>query len=162
MNTAVIPGSFDPITNGHLDIIRRASAMYDEVIVLSACNSAKNYLLTDEKRLLLIKEAIKDIPNARAESFGGMLADYVAEHNFPVLVKGVRDEKDFTYEQNMAFYNSELCSRKYGKSVETVFLPSNPSLCFVSSSLVRTLFANGAEYSDLIPCPDLFNSFLNK
>lgn len=160
MKKAVLPGSYDPITVGHLDIIRRTAEMFDEVTVLLAHNASKQYMLNDENRLLLAEDAIKSIPNAKAELYGGMLADYIAEHDFPVIVKGVRGEKDFSYEQDMALYNSELCLRKYGKSAETFLMFSQPVYSSVSSSLVRILYQNGADYRNLLANPDLFNRLM--
>ena len=108
MRTALLPGSYDPITNGHIEIIKRASELYDKVIVLSAVNASKNYMLCEKSRLALIEDAIKDIPNATSDSFSGLLVDYCASHGNPVIVKGLRNEKDFIYEQDMALFNKDL------------------------------------------------------
>lgn len=160
MRCALLPGSYDPITIGHLDVICRAAALFDKVTVLIAHNSAKNTLLCSKKRLLLAEDAIKAIPNAAAESFDGMLIDYIAAHDKPVLVKGVRNEKDFSYENEMAQYNRELCRRKYGFEAETLLLPSLSCHCAVSSTLVRTLIASGGKYDDLVPNAALLREFL--
>ncbi len=160
MSKALIPGSFDPITVGHLDIIRRASEMYDEVIVLAAKNSAKNYMLCTSKRVQLLEDAVKDMKNVIVDSFDGMLVDYVAKNGRPIIVKGLRNASDFEYEQNMAFYNRELSLRKYGFAVETVFLVSRPQFAETSSSLVRTVIEYGADFDDLVPNAKLLKSII--
>ena len=160
MRCALLPGSYDPITIGHLDVIRRAAALFDKVTVLIAHNPSKNPLLCPEKRRSLAEDAVKDLPNAAVECFDGMLIDYIAAHDKPVLVKGIRNEKDFSYENEMAQYNRELCIRKYGFEAETLFLPSLPNYCAVSSTLVRTLIASGGKYDDLVPNAALLSEFL--
>ena len=160
MNKALIPGSFDPITVGHLDIIRRAAEMYDEVTVLVAKNSAKNYMLCTGKRARLIEDAVKNLKNVKVDSFDGTLVDYVATNGKPVIVKGLRNSTDFEYEQNMAFYNRELSVRKYGFSAETLFLVSLPCFSEVSSSLVRTLLGCGTGVDDLVPNAKLLKNIV--
>ena len=160
MRCALLPGSYDPITIGHLDIVRRAAGIFDHVTVLVAHNSAQNYLLCSQKRLALVEDAIKDIPGVTADLYDGMLIDYMAEHGRPTLVKGVRNEKDFTYEIEMAQYNRELCRRKYGFEAETLFLPASPCYSAVSSTLIRTLAACGGDFDDLVPNGKLLRDFL--
>ena len=160
MRCAILPGSYDPITNGHLEIIKRAAALYDKVIVLSAVNASKNYMLCERSRLALIEDAIKDIPNAVAESFSGLLVDYCASHGNPVIVKGLRNEKDFTYEQDMALFNKDLGLRRHNINVETVFLCSDAKFSEISSTRVRFYAQTGTEFDDLVPNPELLMSFL--
>lgn len=160
MSKALIPGSFDPITVGHLDIIIRASEMYNEVTVLVAKNSAKSYMLCTDKRVQLVEDAVKDLENVKVDSFDGMLVDYVAKNGRPVIVKGLRNATDFEYEQNMAFYNRELSMRKYGFTAETLFLVSQPRFSETSSSLVRTLMSYGADFDDLVPNATLLKSII--
>lgn len=162
MRTALLPGSYDPITKGHLDIIRRAAALYDKVTVLVAKNENKNYMLCTKSRVALAEDAVKDIPGVTVDEFDGMLVDYIVSHGKPVIVKGLRNSADFTYEQNMAFYNYELSSRKYGFAAETVFLNSRPEFAEISSSLVRTLIGFGADYSDLVPNAELLKELLKQ
>ena len=162
MRTALLPGSYDPITNGHLEIIKRASELYDKVIVLSAVNASKNYMLCEKSRLTLIEDAIKDIPNAIADSFSGLLVDYCASHGNPVIVKGLRNEKDFIYEQDMALFNKDLGKRRHNIDVETVFLCADAKFAEVSSTRVRFYVQTGTDFKDLGPNPDLLCELLKK
>ena len=162
MKTALIPGSYDPITNGHLEIIRRAAILYDKVIVLSAINPSKNYMLCEKSRLALIENAIKDIPNAIADSFSGLLVDYCASHENPVIVKGIRNEKDFIYEQDMALFNKELGKRRLNIDVETVFLCADAVFSEISSTRVRFYIQNGTDFDDLVPDSELLKELLKK
>lgn len=160
MSNALLPGSYDPITLGHVNVIRRAAALFDSVTVLLANNVSKHYTLCAEHRFALIEDAIRNIPNAHADAYDGMLADYIASHGHPVLVKGIRSEKDLAYEQEMALYNREITLRKYGFAAETFFLPADTRYAGVSSTLVRTLASCAAEYADLVPNPELLKAFL--
>ena len=162
MSAALLPGSFDPITVGHLDVIRRAAVLFDSVTVLVAKNASKKYLLSDEARLALVTDAIADIPHARAELFGGYLVDYATAHGNPVFVKGVRNAKDFEYEREMAAYNRALSLRKYGTTLETLLLPASADVSEVSSTLVRTLLSVQVDYDDLVPNAALFRHYLQK
>ena len=107
-----------------------------------------------------MEDAVKDLSNVSAESYDGMLFDYLGAHPDAVLVKGIRSEKDYLYEQEMAQANHELCRRKYGFEAETLFLPCSPCYANVSSTLVRILAANGGDYSDLVPNPVLLRDYL--
>ena len=149
MATALIPGSYDPITIGHLDIITRASNKYDKVIVLIAQNSNKTYTLSPENRLTLAKDAVKHLKNVTCDMFDGYIVDYIANIDKSItIVKGLRNATDFDYEKEMAIYNKELSERKYGFSVETVFFLSNSNYSNISSSLVKTLIGSSKEYSN--------------
>lgn len=161
MKTALLPGSYDPFTCGHLDVVRRTASLFDSVTVLVAHNTAKKYMLTAEQRLTLVRDAVSAFPNVSAEAFDGMLIDYAASHGNPVLVKGIRNQKDFDYECEMAAYNRHLSLRKYGTPTETLFLPCCAEYSEVSSSLVRTLLSCGAPYDDLLPNPKLFRRLFN-
>ena len=160
MSYAILPGSYDPITVGHLDIIRRASLLFDNVTVLVAKNNAKHYLLTAAERLELVSDAIKNLKNVTAEEFDGMLVDYIESHERPVIVKGIRGDKDLYYEQNMAHYNRQLSRRKYGFTAETLFLISEVEYSEISSTLVRTLIDCQTDFSDLVPNAALLTSML--
>ena len=160
--SVILPGSYDPVTNGHLEIIKRAAALYDKVIVLSAVNASKNYLLCEKSRLTLIEDAIKDIPNAVAESFSGLLADYCAAHGNPVIVKGLRNEKDFVYEQEMAILNKDLGLRRHNINIETVFMCADAQFAEISSTMVRLYASTGTSYDDLVPNPSLLRELLGK
>ena len=161
MITAILPGSYDPITVGHLDIIRRAAALYDEVIVLIAKNSAKNYLLCSKSRLALAEDAVRELPNVRCDSFDGYIVDYAARFEKAVLVKGLRNAADYTYEAEMAAYNAILMEKKYGKALETVYLDAKSANAVISSTLVRNLLTIGAAVEDYVPNAALLNSFLS-
>lgn len=162
MKCAILPGSYDPITNGHLEIIKRAASLYDKVIVLSAINASKNYMLCENSRLTLIEDAIKDIPNASADSFSGLIVDYIASHGNPVIVKGIRNEKDFMYEQEMALLNKDLGKRRHGINVETVFLCSDAEFAEISSTKVRLYASTNTSFSELVPNSELFKKLLYK
>ena len=161
MSCALLPGSYDPITNGHVDVIRRAALLFDKVIVLVSHNSAKHYTFCAKSRLALAADAIRAIPNASADAYDGMLVDYIASHGHPVIVKGIRNEKDFLYEQEMAIYNRQLSERKYGFAAETLLLPADTAYAGVSSTLIRTLMNCGGAYDDLVPNAELMRSILN-
>jgi len=118
MSKALIPGSFDPITNGHLDIIRRTSSLFDEVIVLVSKNASKNYMLCSKKRTALVEDAVKELPNVTVMCYDGLLVDFAAENGIDVTVKGIRNDKDYSYEENMAGANM-LLSKSAEITIET-------------------------------------------
>lgn len=143
---ALITGSFDPVTNGHLDLIKRTAAVFDDVTVGIFINPNKIYTFSEDKRLSMMNEAIADIKNAKAILSHGMVADYCRENGIDVIVKGVRNEKDFIYELNMARYNREHCP-----TTETVLLPASDDLTNISSSGIHDLFKNGEDISKFVP-----------
>ena len=148
MKTAVYPGSFDPVTYGHLDIIRRASSMFDELIVAVMTNSAKTPLFTLDERVKMLRESVKDLPNVRIESFGGLLIDYCKANNIHIVIRGLRAITDFEYELQIAQTNKELSHNQ----VDTVFLTTSLKYSYLSSSVVKEI----ASYNgDITPCvPD--------
>ncbi len=146
MKIAVCPGSFDPVTNGHLDIIRRAAALFDKVIVVVMTNNAKHPVFSKEERVELINRCTADLPNVEAEAFEGLLADYVKEKKAVAIVKGLRAMSDFEYEFQMA-----LTNRKLYPQAETVFLTTTAEHMYLSSSLVRQVAALGADITDFVP-----------
>jgi pantetheine-phosphate adenylyltransferase len=145
LRRAVCPGSFDPITNGHLDIIGRASRLYDEVYVAVMINKSKQGLFTVEERIALIEEVTAEFGNVRVESFHGLLVDFCKQRDIPAIVKGLRAVSDFDYELQMAQMNNGL------SGVETLFVPTNPTYSFLSSSLVKEVAQWGGDVSHLVP-----------
>lgn len=146
MKTAVIPGSFDPITKGHLDIIKRAAKIFDKVIVAVLTNSAKSPSFTKEERMELIKACTKDVENIEVDSFSGLLADYMKEVGASTIVKGLRAMSDFEYEFQMA-----LTNKKLNPEVETMFLTTNYKYMYLSSSIVKEIASNGGDISEFVP-----------
>jgi pantetheine-phosphate adenylyltransferase len=145
LRRAVCPGSFDPVTNGHLDIIARASRLYDTVHVAVMINQSKNGLFGVEERIALIEEVTADLGNVRVESFHGLLVDFCKQRDIPAIVKGLRAVSDFDYELQMAQMNIGL------SGVETLFVPTNPAYSFLSSSLVKEVAQWGGDISHLVP-----------
>ena len=146
MKRAVCSGSFDPVTNGHVDIFQRASHLFDELIVCVFHNVKKKPFFPVEERVALLKEATRHIPNLRVESFSGLLTEYMKEHDAKIIVRGVRSVADLEYEENEARMIAHLAP-----DVETVFLLTNPKYVFVSSSGIRELSAFGASVHGLVP-----------
>ncbi len=149
LRRAVCPGSFDPITNGHLDIVSRASKLYDVVHVAVMINKSKRGLFTIEERIALIEECTAEYGNVVVEAFHGLLVDYCKERDIPAIVKGLRAVSDFDYELQMAQMNNGL------SGVETMFIPTNPVYSFLSSSLVKEVATWGGDVSHLVPEPVL-------
>jgi pantetheine-phosphate adenylyltransferase len=145
MRRAVCPGSFDPVTLGHLDIVERASRIYDEVVVAVLVNKKKSSLFTVEERMALLEEVCAPYGNVKVDSFHGLLVDYCRSHDVPVIVKGLRAISDFDYELQMAQMNHGLAG------VETMFMTTNPLYSFLSSSLVKEVATYGGDVSGLVP-----------
>ena len=145
MHRAVCPGSFDPVTNGHLDIVSRASKLYDEVTVAVLVNKSKKGLFTLEERMDMVRETTAEYGNVVVASFHGLLVDFCRERQIPVIVKGLRAVSDFDYELQMAQMNHSLAG------VETLFLSTNPLYSFLSSSLVKEVATYGGDVSGLVP-----------
>jgi pantetheine-phosphate adenylyltransferase len=149
MRRAVCPGSFDPVTNGHLDIIARASRLYDVVHVAVMINQSKHGLFGIDERIALIEQVTEDLGNVQVESFHGLLVDFCKQRDIPAIVKGLRAVSDFDYELQMAQMNIGL------SGVETLFVPTNPAYSFLSSSLVKEVAQWGGDISHLVPVPVL-------
>jgi pantetheine-phosphate adenylyltransferase len=143
---AVYPASFDPITNGHLDLIGRAARLFDEVIVAVATNVAKQPLFTLDERIEMIQSAIGDLHNVRIDSMSGLTVDYARERGSPIIIRGLRALADFEYEFEMAMMNSHL----YPES-ETVFLMTSAKWFYVSSSRLREIVRFGGDVSPFVP-----------
>jgi pantetheine-phosphate adenylyltransferase len=142
---AVCPGSFDPVTNGHVDVINRASGLYDELVVAVLVNPGKAGLFSVDERMELLRESVADLTNVTVDSFEGLLVDYCKSNDIPVIVKGLRAVSDFEYELQMAQMNRELAS------IETLFVPTAPQVGHLSSSLVKQIASFGGDVSRLVP-----------
>ena len=143
---ALFAGSFDPVTNGHINIIERAAAMYDSLTVAVVVNPQKTGFFTVDERVDIIKEVTKNIPNVRVDQFSGLLADYVNRNAFTSVVRGLRDSADFLNEFQMAQMNALL----YTEGTETVFLMSDPKSSFISSTIVKEVAILGGDVSGLV------------
>ena len=144
---AVCPGSFDPVTNGHLDIIARASRLFDEVVVAVGVNKSKSSgrLFSPEERMAMLEQVVAPFPNVTVAGFEGLLTTFCQEHDVQAIVKGLRAVTDFDYELQMAQMNSSLTD------VETVFVPTSPEYSFLASSLVKEVAAFGGNVAQLVP-----------
>lgn len=153
--TAIYPGSFDPITNGHLDVIERAARLFDEVIVAIASNKNKKPMFNIEQRQGLAEQATAHVANVRIDTFGGLLVDYVAAQHGQAIVRGLRAVSDFEFEFQMALMN-----RRLNDSVETIFMMPKDCFAFLSSSIVKEIASLGGEIEGLVPPPvhDALNS----
>ncbi len=145
MRRAACPGSFDPVTNGHIDIIGRAAALFDEVVVAVGVNKSKSRLFTPEERMEMLTEAVRPWDNVKVDGFTGLLTDFCRERGAIAIVKGLRAVSDFDYELQMAQMNSSLAA------VETVFVPTSPEYSFLASSLVKEVATFGGDVSKLVP-----------
>jgi pantetheine-phosphate adenylyltransferase len=142
---ALCPGSFDPVTNGHIDIIGRAARLYDEVVVAVFVNQSKSSLFGVDERLEMLTEVTDAYPNVVVDTFEGLVVDYCRVHDIPVIVKGLRAVSDFDYELQMAQMNRGLAG------VDTLFMPTNPEYSFLASSLVKEIAKWGGDVSSLVP-----------
>ncbi len=148
MKIAIYPGSFDPITYGHLDILKNAAGIFDKVIIAVAHNGAKSGFLSIEERVELIKKSITDIENAEVDSFDGLTIEYAKKRGANVLIRGLRAVSDFEFEMQLSQTNSALCD-----DIKTVFLTTKPKYNFISSSTIKEIYANGGDISKFVPEP---------
>ena len=146
MIKAVYPGSFDPITNGHLNIINRASKLYDELIVLVAISPAKKPFFSIEEKVNMIKDSVKDLPNVKVDFYEGLVVDYASKNNVQVLVRGLRAVSDFEYEFQLAAAN-----RFINNEIEMLFFMANSENNFISSSMIKEMALAGQDVSSLVP-----------
>ena len=144
--TAIYPGSFDPATNGHLDVIHRAARIFDKVIVAAADNSGKKAFFTIAERVAMLKEVTADIPNVQVEAFDGLVVDYARRKQVNVLIRGLRMTSDFDYEFQIA-----LTNRRLAQDIETVFLMPSEHVSFLSSSLLKEVATFHGDVSSLVP-----------
>lgn len=143
--TALYPGTFDPLTNGHLDVIQRAARHVDRLVVAVLENPSKAPLFSVEERLAMLKEAVADVPKVELDSFRGLLVDFAGKRDVSVIVKGLRAVSDFDYELQMAQMNHRL------GEVETLFIATNPKWSFLSSSLIKEIARFGGDVDGLVP-----------
>ena len=143
---ALYAGSFDPVTMGHLDIIRRAAKLCDELVVGVIRNPQKSSMFTEEERIEMIKSSTSDLPNVRVDAFSGLLADYVNSNDFDIVIRGLRGNTDFDSEIQMAQLHSIL----YNDKVETVFLMTSPEYSYISSSMVKEVYSLGGNIERLV------------
>jgi pantetheine-phosphate adenylyltransferase len=146
MRTAIYPGSFDPLTNGHLDVIERAVKLFDRVVVAVAKNEDKQPMFSLEERVDLVREAIKHIPNAEVDSFDRLLVDYVNQRNAQAIVRGLRAISDFEFEFQLALMN-----RKLNEKVETIFMMPKDTYTFLSSRIIKEIARLGGDISAFVP-----------
>lgn len=146
MNVAIVPGSFDPVTNGHLDIIKRTAQLFDVVYVSILSNSTKSPLFSVEERIELIRRVTKDFPNVKVEGFTGLLVDYARQKGAKFIVKGLRAVTDFEYEFQMSLTNKQLAPE-----IETFFITTNSQYAYLSSSLVKEVGKYCGDISQMVP-----------
>ena len=146
MRIAIYPGSFDPLTNGHLDVAQRAAKLFDRVIVAVAKNESKHPLFTLKQREALVKEAVAHLPNVSTDSFDGLLVNYVEERNASAIVRGLRAVSDFEFEFQLALMN-----RKLNENVETIFMMPKDTYTFLSSRIVKEIARLGGDVTPFVP-----------
>lgn len=146
MRTAIYPGSFDPLTNGHLDVVQRAAKLFDRIIVAVAKNEGKSPLFTHNERLALVKQAVKQMPNVEADAFDGLLVDYVVGKKAQAIVRGLRAISDFEFEFQLALMN-----RKLNENIETIFMMPKDTYTFLSSRIVKEIARLGGDVNSFVP-----------
>ena len=145
MKKAVFPGSFDPITIGHLDIVERAIKVFDEIIIAVGDNTNKKYMFPKEKRVEFVKQTFYNYDNVKIESYDGLTVDFCRKNNIEFMIRGLRNPADFEFEKSIALTNREMTD------IETIFLLTSPENSFISSSIVRDLIRNNGDYKLFIP-----------
>lgn len=146
MTKAVFPGTFDPITNGHINIIQRAALLFDEIDVLLAVNEEKRCLFSSEERLTLIKELVLPYKNVSVHTWSGLVVEYAKKNGAKVLIRGIRNQTDFSYEFDLSLMNHNL-----ENSVETLFIPTDQKYLLLKSSSIKELARLGGDISDMVP-----------
>ena len=145
MKKAVFPGSFDPITIGHLDIVERAIKVFDEIIIAVGDNTDKKYMFPKEKRVEFVKQTFYNYDNVKIESYEGLTVDFCRKNNIEFMIRGLRNPADFEFEKSIALTNREMTD------IETIFFLTSPENSFISSSIVRDLIRNNGDYKLFIP-----------
>ncbi len=155
MKIAIYPGSFDPVTKGHLDILKSGTELFDKVIIAVAKNSEKTGFLTVDERVMLIKQSVAGMQNVEVDSFNGLTIDYAKQKGAQILLRGLRAVSDFEYEMQLSQTNSALA-----KDLKTVFLITKPEYNFISSGTIKEIFLNNGDISKFVPEP--VNEYLHK
>ncbi|MBR5309311.1 MAG: pantetheine-phosphate adenylyltransferase [Clostridia bacterium] len=150
MSKVLVPGSFDPFTLGHLDVVKRCSATFDKVVVMVGFNSAKKGFLSEQKRIEYINDAVKELDNVEVIAYDGLVVDFAHDNGIDFIVKGIRNENDVEYESQMACVNKNIALEKYGKGIETLYLQAAPEFVHTSSSLVRQLIGMNLSVSKYV------------
>ena len=145
MKKAVFPGSFDPITIGHVDIVKRSIKVFDEIIIAVGDNTDKKYMFPKEKRVEFVKQTFNNYDNIKIESYDGLTVDFCKKNNIEFMIRGLRNPADFEFEKSIALTNREMTD------IETIFFLTSPENSFISSSIVRDLIRNNADYKLFIP-----------
>ena len=145
MKKAVFPGSFDPITIGHVDIVKRGIKVFDEIIIAVGDNTDKKYMFPKEKRVEFVKQTFNNYDNIKIESYDGLTVDFCKKNNIEFMIRGLRNPADFEFEKSIALTNRELTD------IETIFFLTSPENSFISSSIVRDLIRNNGDYKLFIP-----------
>ena len=145
MKKAVFPGSFDPITIGHLDIVKRGIKIFDEIIIAIGDNTDKKYLFSKEKRVEFVERTFSDYDKVKIESYNGLTVDFCKKNNIEFMIRGLRNPADFEFEKSIALTNREITG------IETIFFLTSPENSFISSSIVRDLIINRGDYKLIIP-----------
>ena len=146
MRIALCPGSFDPVTNGHVDVVERAAKLFDKVIVVVLTNTGKNPIFTAEQRVDFLRRSLEHLENVEVDAYSGLLADYAREKNAVAIVKGLRAVTDFEYEFQMALINKKL-----NETIDTLFLTTKMEYMYLSSSVVREVASFGGDISQFVP-----------
>ncbi len=146
MTVAIYPGSFDPVTNGHLDVMRRGAKVFSHLVVAVTDSPARETLFEKAERVAMIREVTKDLPNVEVEGFEGLIVDFVRKNNASVIVRGIRTVSDFEYEYQMA-----LTNRTFAREIETVFVMTHEEYSFVSSRIIKEAAALGGDVSAFVP-----------
>jgi pantetheine-phosphate adenylyltransferase len=146
MRTVIYPGSFDPLTNGHLDVIQRAAKLFDRVVVAVAKNEGKSPLFALGERVALVKESVRQLPSVEVDSFAGLLVEYAASHNAQAIIRGLRAVSDFEFEFQLALMN-----RKLNEKIETIFMMPKDTYTFLSSRIVKEIARLGGDVNAFVP-----------
>ena len=159
---AVIPGSYDPITLGHLDLIKRSAVFFDEVTVLICVNSSKRGFVDPQIRKILAEDAVCDLKNVKVDCCGGLFADYCHENGINVIVKGIRNSADYSYESELKAYNDRIFLDKYGVAPETFFIQSADEYMHASSTFVREMLKYNEDVKKYVPNSDLLLKYISR